>query len=169
MENKNKKIALCPGSFDPITIGHMDIIQRASRLFDEVIVLVSVNANKNCTFTLQERVNMIKIATGELKNIRVESFEGLLADYVRENHVNVIVKGLRALSDFDYEFQMALANKTLNSDLETVFLTCNSEHMFLSSSLVRQIAQFGGDISDFVPDNIADIISNKWKTNKGGF
>ena len=112
---------------------------------------------------------MIKIATSELKNIRVYSFEGLLADYVKENHVDALVKGLRALSDFDYEFQMALANKKLNSDLETVFLTCSSEHMFLSSSLVRQIGQLGGDISDFVPDNIADIISNKWETNKGGF
>ncbi len=163
MENINKKIALCPGSFDPITIGHMDIIQRASRLFDEVIVLVSVNANKNCTFTFQERVDMIKIATSDLKNIRVDSFEGLLADYVKENHVDALVKGLRALSDFDYEFQMALANKKLNSDLETVFLTCDAEHMYLSSSLVRQIGQLGGDISDFVPDNIANIISAKWK------
>ncbi len=163
------RIAVCPGSFDPITKGHLDIITRASKLFDRVIVLVSVNRAKKTSFSVEERVELIRTATKEIENVVVDSHDDLLADYVASCGACAIVKGLRAISDFDYEFQMALANKKLNNDLETVFLTCNSEHMFLSSSLVRQIAQFGGDISDFVPDNIADIISNKWKTNKGGF
>ena len=153
-----ERIAVCPGSFDPVTYGHRDIIIRASKLFDKVIVLVSVNPQKSSSFTLQERVRMIQAVTTEINNIEIDTFDGLLADYVRDKKAVAIVKGLRAVSDFEYEFQMALANKKLYSDAETVFLTTSAENMYLSSSVVKQIASFGGDISHFVPGCIlADI------------
>lgn len=162
----SKRIAVCPGSFDPVTLGHLDIMNRASQLFDEVIVLVSVNPKKVPSFTPEERVNMIKKVTGHLKNIRVETSEGLLADYVREKNATAIVKGLRAVTDFEYEFQMALANKKLCPQAETVFLVTRSENMYLSSSVVKQIASFGGDISDFVPSEIKDFISDRLSENR---
>ncbi|MDD6268447.1 MAG: pantetheine-phosphate adenylyltransferase [Oscillospiraceae bacterium] len=156
------RIAVCPGSFDPVTLGHLDIITRASGLFDEVIVLVSVNKMKtNFSFSLEERKNMIRAVTGHLPNIKVDSFEGLLADYVKQIGAIAIVKGLRAVSDFEYEFQMALANKKLYNDAETVFLTTKAENMYLSSSVVKQIASFGGDISHFVPEQILDDIKKR--------
>lgn len=155
------RIAVCPGSFDPITNGHLDIIKRASLLFDRVVVLVSVNPLKQCSFTQQERVEMIKKSTQNIKNVSVDTFSGLLADYVRENNACAIVKGLRAVSDFEYEFQQSLANKNINPKAETVFLTTSSEFMFLSSSLVKQIALFGGDISDFVPQCILKQIQDR--------
>lgn len=149
------RIAVCPGSFDPLTMGHLDIITRASGLFDEVIVLVSVNMMKaDFSFSLEERKSMILSVTKHLSNIRVESFDGLLADYVKQVGAIAIVKGLRAVSDFEYEFQMALANKKLYDGAETVFLTTAAENMYLSSSVVKQIANFGGDISHFVPEQI---------------
>lgn len=163
----SKRIAVCPGSFDPVTLGHLDIMNRASQLFDEVIVLVSVNPKKVPSFTPEERVNMIKKVAGHLKNIRVETSEGLLADYVREKNATAIVKGLRAVTDFEYEFQMALANKKLCPQAETVFLVTRSENMYLSSSVVKQIASFGGDISDFVPSEIKDFISDRLSENNG--
>ena len=146
-----QRTAICPGSFDPITKGHEDIIRRASILFDQVIVVVSANPDKNPVFTLDERVGMIKKTIEGIPNVEVDKFSGLLVDYVRERSAVAIVKGLRAVSDFDYEFQMALTNKKLMPYAETVFLTPNSDNMYLSSSIVRQIARFGGDISDFVP------------------
>lgn len=152
------KTAVCPGSFDPITKGHIDIITRASKLFDKVIVLVSVNFDKTYTFTAEERCDMVRDSVAHLPNITVDRFDGLLADYVRDNNASAIVKGLRAVSDFEYEFQMALANKKLHEEAETVFLTTSGENMYLSSSLVRQIASFGGDISDFVPEQIRQKI-----------
>lgn len=157
------RIAVCPGSFDPVTMGHLDIITRASGLFDEVIVLVSVNMMKssNFSFSLEERKNMILAVTKHLPNIRVESFDGLLADYVKQVGAIAIVKGLRAVSDFEYEFQMALANKKLYDGAETVFLTTSAENMYLSSSVVKQIANFGGDISHFVPEQILDDIRKR--------
>lgn len=156
------RIAVCPGSFDPVTMGHLDIITRASGLFDEVIVLVSVNMMKaNFSFSLEERKNMILAVTKHLPNIRVESFDGLLADYVKQVGAIAIVKGLRAVSDFEYEFQMALANKKLHDGAETVFLTTAAENMYLSSSVVKQIANFGGDISHFVPEQILDDIKKR--------
>ncbi len=148
------KTAVCPGSFDPITIGHLDVISRASKLFEQVIVLISVNAAKNTAFTLEERVALARKATAHLDNVRVESFDGLLVDYLRALGDCAIVKGLRAVSDFEYEFQMALANKKLYDGAETIFLTAGANHMYLSSSLVKQIAHFGGDISGFVPESI---------------
>jgi len=145
------KIAVCPGSFDPVTNGHLDIIRRASALFDHVIVLVVINPDKHPTFTPQERVDMLRWATAGIPNVTVDSYNGLLVDYVRDKSAIAVVKGLRAMSDFEYEFQMALTNKSLLPYAETVFLTTSSQNMFLSSSLVRQVARFGGDISQFVP------------------
>lgn len=162
------KIAVCPGSFDPITKGHLDIINRASKLFDKVIVLVSVNPSKKCSFTVEERVEMIAMCTGHLPQIEVDTFRGLLAEYIRKVDACAIVKGLRAVSDFEYEFQQALANKKLNAMAETVFLTTSSENMFLSSSLVKQIAGLGGSISDFVPEIILNRINCRLANDEGG-
>lgn len=156
------RIAVCPGSFDPVTLGHLDIITRAAGLFDEVIVLVSVNMMKsNFSFSLEERKNMINTVTSHLPNVHVEHFDGLLADYVKQVGAIAIVKGLRAVSDFEYEFQMALANKKLYGGAETVFLTTTAENMYLSSSVVKQIANFGGDISHFVPEPILEDIKRR--------
>lgn len=145
------KTAVCPGSFDPVTNGHLDIIRRASTLFDHVIVLVVINPDKTPVFTPEERVEMLRRATAEMPNVSVDSYTGLLMDYVRDKSACAVVKGLRAMSDFEYEFQMALTNKSLLPYAETVFLTTSSQNMFLSSSLVKQLARFGGDISQFVP------------------
>ena len=149
-----RKIAVCPGSFDPITKGHLDIIRRASQLFDRVIVLVSVNPDTDATFSATQRMEFIERATANLPNVVTDFSDGLLADYMRDCGACAIVKGLRAVSDFEYEFQMAMANKKLNPDAETVFLTTQGENMYLSSSLVRQIGRLGGDISTFVPPEI---------------
>lgn len=157
----NSRIAVYPGSFDPVTNGHTDIIRRAARLFDKVIVLVSVNAIKSPSFSSVERVKLIsKVVDGlDLENVVVDIWDGLLVDYIKQVGAIAIIKGLRAVSDFEYEFQMALANKMLYEGAETVFLTTSSENMYLSSSVVKQIASFGGDISHFVPDCILqDII-----------
>lgn len=155
------KTAVCPGSFDPITKGHIDIITRASKLFDKVIILVSVNFDKKYSFTAEERCEMVRASVSHLPNVTVDHFNGLLADYVREQKACAIVKGLRAVSDFEYEFQMALANKKLYGGAETVFLTTQGENMYLSSSLVKQIASFGGDISDFVPAEVLKPIEKR--------
>ncbi len=155
----NQRIAVCPGSFDPVTLGHVDIIQRAAAIFDRVIVLVSINPTKEPIFSPEERVEMIKTVTKSLPNVEVEASEGLLADFVRSRGATAIVKGLRAVSDFEYEFQMALANKKLCPEAETIFLVTRSENMYLSSSMVKQIAYFGGDISDFVPAEIKERIA----------
>ncbi len=157
-----ERIAVCPGSFDPVTLGHLDIITRASRLFDRVIVLVSINMMKTHeSFTPQERVEMIRCVTQDLPNVEVDTSDGLLADYVKKVGAIAIVKGLRAVSDFEYEFQMALANRKLYEDAETVFLTTTAENMYLSSSVVKQIATFGGDISHFIPREILEYIEKR--------
>ena len=155
------KIAICPGSFDPITKGHVDIIERTSKLFDKVYAVVMVNPSKTPTFTTEERVNMIKKCTAHLDNVEAESFEGLIADYAKQKDAHTLVKGLRAVTDFEYEFQQALTNKKLNSDLETLFMVTNQEYMYLSSTIVRQIAEFGGDIEQFVPHEIKDELIKK--------
>lgn len=157
-----RRVAVCPGSFDPVTLGHLDIITRASKLFDKVIVLISRNAGKNqASFTATERMLMIQSAIKGLDNVVIDILDGLLADYVRDVGAIAIVKGLRAVSDFEYEFQMALANKRLYAGAETVFLTTSAENMYLSSSVVKQIAYFGGDISHFVPECILDDIKER--------
>lgn len=153
------RIAVCPGSFDPVTLGHLDIIERASNLFDKVIVLVSFNPSKNkAVFSVNERMDMIQKVTTHLDNVVVDCYSGLLADYLKMTGACAIVKGLRAVSDFEYEFQMALANKKLYSGAETVFLTTRGENMYLSSSLVKELASFGGEITDFVSPEIHDFI-----------
>lgn len=159
------KTAICPGSFDPVTNGHLEIIHRTAKLFDKVIVTVMVNYRKPTSlFTAEERVEMIKKCITDLDNVEVESSGGLLADYARQKNACAVVKGLRAVSDFDDEFQQALTNKRLNPDFETVFITANSENMFLSSSMVKQVCGFGGDISSFVPEVIHDDIVNRIKS-----
>ena len=158
----NKRIAICPGSFDPVTKGHLDIIRRAASLFDEVIVLVSINpAKADTTFSVDERTDLVRRVTKSLPNVRVDSDSGLLADCARRAGACALVKGLRAVSDFEYEFQMALTNKKLYPELETLFLTTNLEHMYLSSSIVRQVAAFGGDISDFICPEILDDVRRR--------
>ena len=159
-------IAICPGSFDPITIGHLDIIKRAASMFSKVIVLVMKNSAKDPCFSYEERMEMIKTATEGIDNVEVDYYEGLLADYCVEKNARAIIKGLRAMSDFEYEFQMALTNKKLNQNTETVFLTTSAEYMYLSSSMVKQIGRLGGDIKDFVPQQIHDKIKNRL-TKKG--
>jgi len=153
--------AICPGSFDPVTLGHLDIINRAAGMFDRVIVAVLHNSKKHPAFSVEERMDMIRKVTGHLPNVEVATFDGLLADFARITGATVLVKGLRAVSDFEYEFQMALANRKLNPDLETVFITTKAENMYLASSLVKEIARGGGSINDFVPDCLREQIKNR--------
>ena len=155
------RIAVCPGSFDPITLGHLDIIKRASKLFDKVIVLVVINVDKHPSFTLEERMKMTRTVVEDIGNVEVDFYEGLLVDYVRKAGACAVVKGLRAVTDFEYEFQMALTNKKLFPFAETIFLTTSMYNMYLSSSLVKQVARFGGDISDFVPIQLHTQIKDR--------
>jgi pantetheine-phosphate adenylyltransferase len=144
---------VCPGSFDPVTNGHLDVIERASRLYDEVTVGVLVNTSKSGLFPVEERIEMLREATAGLGNVTVDSFRGLLVDYCREREIPVVVKGLRAVSDFDYELQMAQMNNRL-TELETLFVATNPEYSFLSSSLVKEVAKWGGDVSGLVPEPV---------------
>ncbi|MBQ6896083.1 MAG: pantetheine-phosphate adenylyltransferase [Oscillospiraceae bacterium] len=155
------KIAICPGSFDPVTKGHVDILERSSKLFDKVIAVVLVNPTKTPTFTTEERVDLIKRVTKHIPNLEVDSYTGLVADYAQMKNAHTLIKGLRAVTDFEYEFQQALINKKLNPELETLFMVTNQDYMYLSSTLVRQIAEFGGDIDMFVPEEIKDILKEK--------
>ena len=157
------RIAICPGSFDPITNGHLDIIRRAAKLFDHVEVAVLQNSSKRCVFSVEERVEMIRDCIGDLPNVSASSFDGLLVDYAKKIGATAIVKGLRAVSDFDYEFQMALFNKEINAEVETIFLTPSPEHMYLSSSVVREMAAHGGDMSRFVPACVEKRITAKYR------
>ncbi len=155
------KIAIYPGSFDPVTIGHLNVIQRAANIFDKLIVCVMVNAGKNPMFTLEERVELISRVTGDLPNVEVDSSNELLADYARRRGSCVIVKGLRAGSDFENEFQMALINKKINPELDTMFLTAESRYMYLSSSMVKELGSYGVDLTDFLPEEIIPDFQNK--------
>ena len=150
--------AIYPGSFDPVTVGHLDIIKRAARLFDRVIVAVLVNVEKKPWFTIEERTELLRKAASGIENVEVASFDGLLVDFAARQNASAIVKGLRAVSDFEYEFQMALTNRKLDNNIETVFLTSSAENTYLSSSIVKQVGLLGGDISTFVPDCIKDEI-----------
>lgn len=156
------KIAICPGSFDPVTLGHLDIISRASGLFDKVIVAVLCNMDKkNPCFTVEERMELLRQVTAQYDNVEIDSFQGLLVDYAKEKGAVAVVKGLRAVSDFEYEFQMSMINKKLYPEVETVYLNTSQDYMYLSSSVVKQIASFGGDISNFVPEAIHDKIVDR--------
>ncbi len=145
--------AVCPGSFDPVTNGHLDVIGRASRLYDEVVVAVLINQSKSGLFTIDERMQMLREVTASYGNVRVESFRGLLVEYCKANHIPVVVKGLRAVSDFDYELQQAQMNHGL-AGVETMFLATNPLYSFLSSSLIKDVAKYGGDVSAHVPEAV---------------
>ena len=157
------RTAICPGSFDPVTMGHLDIIRRASKLFDKVIVAVLLNMDKKTWFTIGERIDLLKKATEDMPNVEIAGFEGLLVDFAKQKRACAIVKGLRAVSDFEYEFQMALTNMKLDDKVETMFLTTNPENMFLSSSIVKQVGLLGGDIKPFVPECVHDEIMSRIK------
>jgi len=154
-------LAICPGSFDPITLGHIDVIRRASALFDRVIVVVMINPLKKPAFTVDERIDFIKRSTSDIKNIQLDQYSGLLADYAEMKKATAVVRGLRIMSDFEYEFQMSLTNNFLNPNTETIFLPASINCMFLSSSMVREVARYGRDISEFVPKEIAGDIRSK--------
>lgn len=153
--------AIYPGSFDPVTYGHLDIIRRSARIADELIVGVLVNNAKKPLFTLEERVEMLQYLTKQYPNVRIASFEGLLVDFARENNANVIVRGLRAVTDFEYELQMAQTNSILEDEIDTIFLTTGLEYSYLSSSIVKEVAILNGDISKFVPEYVIDKIKKK--------
>ncbi len=155
------RIAIYPGSFDPITKGHQDIIERSSKIFDEVIVAVLVNPDKKGLFNIDERVELINKATKQFDNVRSDSFHGLLVNYMQEKNAQVIIKGLRAVSDFEYEFQMALMNKKLDPTIETVFMMTSAKYSYLSSSSIKQVAMFGGCINDLVPEEIMQDVVKK--------
>lgn len=155
-------IAVYPGSFDPCTNGHLDIIKRVSGFFDKVIVAVLCNSSKTPLFSAEERVEILKNATADIPNIEVISFSGLLVDFMKEHNANIVVKGLRAVSDFEYEFQMALTNRKLCDDIETLFISASTEYMFLSSSIVKEIASYDGDLSGLIPDHLIPVVKSRF-------
>ena len=158
--------ALIPGSFDPITKGHLDVIKRASRVFDRVVVCVVYNANKTSAFTLEERMEHIRRVTAAYDNVDVDCWDNLLVNYADRFENPVVVRGLRAVSDFEYEFMMALTNKKMNSRVETVFLAADEKYTYLSSSTVKEIAHYGGDISGFVPAEILSDVQERFTTGR---
>lgn len=157
------KRAVYPGTFDPITNGHIDIIRRTLRIFDKVVIAVAPNPKKTPLFDLKERIFMIEEATRGMKNIEIEPFEGLLVDYVKERGADAIIRGLRAVSDFEYELQMALMNRKLSDTIETVFLMPSEEYSYLTSSIVKEVASYGGEIKDLVPSIVARRLSELFK------
>jgi pantetheine-phosphate adenylyltransferase len=157
------KKAIYPGSFDPVTFGHMDIIERSSKIVDELVIGVLNNSAKNSLFSLDERVSMIKEMTKDLPNVTVSSFDGLLVDYMREIGATIIIRGLRAVTDFEYELQIAQTNHVQSPEIETVFLTTNLKYSYLSSTIVKEFASYGGDISKFVPAQFVDRIYKKYE------
>ncbi len=158
-----KRIAVYPGSFDPITNGHIDIIRRSSRTFDKVYVAVLVNSSKKPLFSIEERMDFIKRVTKDLDNVEVDTFSGLLVDYMRKKEAGIIIKGLRAVSDFEYEFQMALMNHKLSKDIETLFMMTSARYQYLSSSIVKEVARHGGCLDGLVPDEMKDEIISRAK------
>ena len=159
-------VAVCPGSFDPITVGHLDVIQRASRVFDHLVVGVGSNREKNPRLDAQARARLVEKVVGNIPNVSVEVMDGLLMEFAREQGARVVVKGLRAVSDFDSEFEQAQLNQTLNPEVETMFIMASAEHSFLSSSAVREISGFGGDVSGFVPEAILDTVREVYGTGR---
>jgi hypothetical protein len=160
------RVAVYPGSFDPITNGHLDIIKRSSKMFDKLVIGVLNNSSKTALFTADERVKMIQRVTKGIENVEIEAFNGLLIDFVHKVNSNIIVRGLRAVTDFEYELQLSLTNKVIAPDIDTVFLTTNLKYLYLSSSMVKEIALYNGDISEFVDDVTAIEVFNKLKQKK---
>lgn len=155
------KKAIYPGSFDPITKGHLDIIRRGSKSFDKVIVAVLINSEKQGLFSIEERISLIRKATFGIDNVEIISFEGLLVDYMEKNHISIILKGLRNSKDFEYELQMANVNKILGNEIETIFMISNPENSYISSSMVKEVCKLGGNISGLVPSEVESIIKKK--------
>ena len=160
------KRAVYPGSFDPLTLGHLDIIRRSAPIVDELVVSVLHNSAKNSLFSTNERVSMIEEVTRDIPNVKVTAFDGLLVDYVKKIDASIIIRGLRAVTDFEYELQLTQTNHILNPEVETVFLTTNLEYSYLSSTIVKEIASYGGDISKFVPPELIDRIYEKYNMKK---
>ena len=158
---EKKNIAVYPGTFDPPTYGHLDIIKRASSIFDKVIISISADSVKNTTFSIKEREEMLRVITRELKNVEVTSFKGLLVNFLKNKKSRIIIRGLRAVSDFEYEFQMALTNRKLNPEIDTIFLMPGEEFFYISSSLVKEIANLGGSIEKFVPFVVEKALREK--------
>jgi pantetheine-phosphate adenylyltransferase len=155
-------IAVCPGSFDPITYGHLDIIKRASKVFDQIHVVLLNNSSKNPLFSVDERISLISEVTKEFPNVKVDSFQGLLVDYAKGVGASAIIRGLRAVSDFEYEMQITSMNRVLNDEIETFFMMTNNQFSFLSSSIVKEVAKYGGDISELVPEAVQKALSGKF-------
>ena len=158
------RTAIYPGSFDPLTNGHLDVVQRAAKLFDRVVVAVAQNDGKHPLFTLAERVALVKAAVAHLPNVEADSFDGLLVDYVASRQAKAIVRGLRAVSDFEFEFQLALMNRKLDENIETIFMMPKDTYTFLSSRIVKEIARLGGDVTQFVPPNVQAALVKKLKS-----
>jgi len=156
-------IAVYPGSFDPMTLGHLNVIKRASKAFDHVIVCVMVNSSKHYLFPVEERMALLRSVLGDLPNVEVDHSEGLLADYCQERGSSVLVKGLRAISDYEAEVQMAIINRKLNPELDTVFFPANEKYTYISSSTVKEMARYGADLSEFLPREIVDIVMEKYR------
>jgi pantetheine-phosphate adenylyltransferase len=154
--------AIYPGSFDPITNGHLDVIERARKLFDEVVVAVAHNDEKQPLFSLKDRLDLLRETAGKIDNVRIAEFEGLLVEFARNEEAGIVIRGLRAISDFEFEFQMALMNRKLDSSVETIFLMPKEEYTYLSSRIVKEIARLGGDVSGFVPACVAKALSRKF-------
>lgn len=155
------QIAICPGSYDPVTYGHLNIIKRSASLFDKIIVMVMMNSEKKSVFSIEERMDMLRRVTADIPNLEVDCYNGLVADYARKKGAAVLVKGLRAVTDFEYEFQMSLINKKINPELETMFITTDIRFMYLSSSSVREVARYGGDLTEFVPLELEPMIKDR--------
>ncbi|WP_110929312.1 pantetheine-phosphate adenylyltransferase [Bacillus massiliglaciei] len=158
-----KKVAICPGSFDPITFGHLDIIQRGAKIFDEVHVVVLNNSAKNSLFSAEERIELIREVTSQMPNVKVDSFQGLTVDYAKKVSAIAIIRGLRAVSDFEYEMQGTSMNRLLNDQVETFFIMTKNKYSFLSSSIVKEAAKYGGDISKLVPQVVEEALHKKFK------
>jgi pantetheine-phosphate adenylyltransferase len=156
------RIAIYPGTFDPFTCGHLDIVERATKLFDEIIITIAKNAKKRPLFSVDERIELINDATGHLRNIRADSFEGLVVNFAQKMRAVAIIRGLRAISDFEFEFQMALMNRRLNSEITIVFLMPHEKYTYLNSTIVKEVAQYGGNVENFVTPLVADKLKKKF-------